>query len=123
MDLTGETMSSYNLNGMVLGDTRIGMIIARNNLTAKFNRQTRLVIDDEFSSSVLTYRVTKPFKVGGIYNGKGAMSFVLVEVNSEDDDNLDLYIADYYKYFPRRTDPETVDPGETKTDFGRTRWY
>lgn len=99
--LTGETISSYNDNGMALGDTRIAMTITRDRYTVQLNRENRFLIDDYDSKSVLAYRLTKPFKLGGVYNGHGAMSFVLSEVNTEDDDNFELHIADYYKYFPR----------------------
>ncbi len=99
--LTGETISSYNDNGMSLGDTRISMTIARDQYTVQLNRDNRFLIDDYESDTVLAYRLTKPFKLGGIYNGRGVMSFVLSEVNTEDDDNLELHIADYYKHFPK----------------------
>jgi hypothetical protein len=102
--LTGETLNSYDDNGMVLGDTRISLTIARDSETVKFNRKTRLLIDDYDSPTVLAYRITKPFKLGGVYNGHGAMSFVLVEVNTEDTDNFELHIADYYKWFPKEQD-------------------
>lgn len=122
MDLTGETMSSYNENGMVLGDTRISCTMSKNKYNTQFSRDTRLLIDDYESNSVLAYRITKPFKIGGVYNGKGAMRFVLTEVNTEDTDNLELHIANYYDYFPRPTDPEKFEPGETETRSGKKVW-
>ena len=105
--LTGETISSYNENGMSLGDTRISVSLARDEYTVQLNRGFRFLIDDEDSDTVLAYRLTKPFKIGGVYNGNGVMSFVMTEVNTEDDDNFDLRIADYYKHFPRETDGNT----------------
>lgn len=99
--LVGETVSQYNDNGMSLGDTRISMTIPRDPYTLKLSRDNRFLIDDYDSENVLAYRITKPFKIGGVYNGEGAITFVLIEVNTEDDDNLDLHIADYYKHFPR----------------------
>ena len=119
--LTGETISSYNENGMSLGDTRISLTISRDEYTVQFNRGCRFLIDDYDSKTVLAYRLTKPFKIGGVYNQKGAMTFVLTEVNTEDDDNFELHIADYYKYFPEEkpgcegehTAPEVlVKPGD-----------
>lgn len=99
--LTGETISSYNDNGMSLGDTRIAMTIPRDEYTVQLNRSHRFLIDDYDSGSVLAYRLTKPFKLGGVYNGHGSMSFVLTEANTEDSDNLELHIANYYDHFPR----------------------
>ncbi len=83
------------------GDTRISMTIARNEYTAKFKRETRFIIDDPDSPEKIAYLLTKPLKVGRFYNGNGVYVFVLQEVVTTDDDNLDLRIADYYKHFPR----------------------
>lgn len=102
--LAGETVSSYAGNGMSLGDTRISLVLPRDTETVKLSRENRFLIDDPLSEAVLSYRLTKPFKVGGVYNGHGVMSFILTEVNTEQNDNLDLMIADYYKYFPREKD-------------------
>lgn len=99
--LTGETMSSYNENGMSVGDTRISITLPRDEQTVKLGRTQRFLIDDYASENVLAYRISKPFKIGGVYNGRGAMSFVMTEVNTEEDDNLELHIADFYKWFPR----------------------
>lgn len=115
-------MSSYNENGMVLGDTRMSLTIARNSDTVQFGRDDRLLVDDYESKSVLAYRITKPLKVGGVYNGHGCLRFVMVEANTEDDDNLELHIANYYKYFPRRTDPVPVNPGDAKPVHGKKVW-
>jgi len=122
--LTGETVSSYNENGLVLGDTRISVSLARDEYTVQLNRSFRFLIDDEESQSVLAYRITKPFKIGGVYNGSGVMSFVLTEVNTEDDDNLELRIADYYQHFPRADGSvdASVVPGQTTTETGKKVW-
>jgi len=123
--LTGETVSMYNENGMSLGDTRISVSLARDEYTVKLGRDVRFLIDDEATDSVLAYRLTKPFKIGGVFNGHGVMSFVLTEVNTEDDDNLELRIADYYKHFPRTNAaaPSTtpVTPGDVNED-GKRVW-
>ena len=99
--LTGETMSRYVSNGLTLGDSRAWMLISRDADTVKLGRANRFLIDDEDSDTTLSYSLSKPFKLGGVFNKHGSMSFVLTEVNSEDDDNFELRIADYYKYFPR----------------------
>ena len=121
MDLTGETMSSYNENGMVLGDTRISMMIARDKYTVDFNRKTRFLIDDYDSDNVLAYRVSKPFKLGMVYNGRGVIPYVLVEANTEETDNFELHIANYYEHFPREGTPPEYVPG-TEERFGKKVW-
>ena len=98
--LTGE----YEDRNFVVtrGDSRISMMIARNDITSKFfDRDMRFLIDDEASPLKLAYLLTKPLKVGWNYGGYGVYKFVLQEVNTTEDDNQDLMIADYYKYFPR----------------------
>lgn len=112
--LTGETQGAYNDIDLYTGDTRITVRLPRNKYTIKITRNTRFLIDDPQSpngENVFAYRVTKPYKVGGVYNGKGVMSFVLVEENTTYDDNLELRIADYYKFFPREQKPD-VEPEE-----------
>lgn len=119
--LTGE----YEDRNFVVtrGDTRIAMTIARNEYTLKFNRECRFLIDDPDGETKIAYLLTKPFKLGGVYNGQGVYKFVLQEVNSTEDDNQELGIADYFKYFPReicvdpskgiRIDPETNNSSDT----------
>lgn len=96
--LTGE----YGDNQFIItrGDARVSMTIARDDYTIKLNRDNRFIIDDYSSPNVLAYRLTKPFKLGGTYNGNGVLCFVLQECNTEDSDNLELHIANYYDYFP-----------------------
>lgn len=89
------------------GDSRIAMTIARNNQTLKFTRDYRFLIDDPESPRKLAYTLSKPLKLGWSFNQQGAFKFVLQEVNSTDNDELNLGIADYYKHFPKET---TVDP-------------
>lgn len=100
--MAGETSSAYAGNGMVLGDTRISVVLARDKETARLTREHRFIIDDEDSPNKLTYRLTKPFKVGGLFDGRGVMSFIFTEANTESDDNVELGIADYYKHFPKK---------------------
>jgi hypothetical protein len=122
--LTGETISSYNDNGMSLGDTRISMIISRDSITARLGRHNRFLIDDNESDKVLAYRLTKPFKLGSVFNNHGAMAFVLSEVNTEDDDNFELLIADYYKYFPRQNNGNSGSGGSGSGNTGEKEvWF
>ena len=120
--LTGETMSSYNENGLVLGDTRIAVLLARDSYSVKLNRDCRFLIDDPDSDSVLAYRLTKPFKIGGVYGGNGVVSFVMTEVNTEDDDNFELRIADYYKHFPKNEGVTSPPPAQTDNN-GKRVWF
>ena len=95
--LTGE----YEDRDFVVtrGDTRIALIIARNENTSKFNRSTRFLIDEPGEEIMLAYQLTKPYKLGSVYNNEGVYNFVLQEVNSTKYDNHKLGIADYYKYY------------------------
>ena len=59
------------------------------------------------------------------YNDKGIFSFVLQEVVTTDNDNLELNIADYYKHFPKEnTNPDfdaPLDESHT-TPTGKKVW-
>ena len=103
------------------------MIIVNNEHTTKLKRGCRFLIDDADSETMLAYELTKPFKLGGVFNNQGVFKFVLQEVNTTDDDNQELRIADYYKQFPReetgRISPSlSIDPDNTTTDDGRKVW-
>lgn len=108
------------------GDSRLGMIIAKNEFTTKLKRGYRFLIDDADSELMLAYELTKPFKLSGVYNNQGIFKFVLQEVNTTDDDNQELRVADYYKHFPRVdgdvSPGNTIDPDNTTTDDGRKVW-
>lgn len=93
-------------------DSRIVLTIARNKDTVKFNRLNRFLIDDSDSPLKLSYQLTKPVKFGGVYNNQGVFKFVLQEVNSTADDNHELGIADYYKYFA----DDDIDDGDGADD-------
>ena len=99
--LTGE----WGDNNFIItwGDSRISVIIARDRYTLQFNREDRFLIDDYDSKNVLAYRLTKPFKLGGSFNGSGVLNLVMQECNTEDTDNFDLHIANYYKFFPKES--------------------
>lgn len=124
-DLTGE----YEDRNFVVtrGDSRIAMTIARNEMTAKLGRENRFLIDDPDSRLMLAYLLTKPFKLGGSYNGQGVFKFVLQEVNTTDNDNQQLGIADYYKYFPKtvtvdKTDGSVIDTDNVSEETGKRVW-
>ncbi len=106
--LTGE----YSDNDFIItrGDSRIALIIAKDRYTIRLNRDDRFLIDDYASPNVLAYRLTKPFKLGGGYDNRGILSFVLQECNTEDTDNFELHIANYYDHFPRKENDCTQEP-------------
>ena len=112
--LTGE----YEDRNFVVtrGDSRIAMTISKNEHTVRLSRESRFLIDDPDSEIKLSYLLTKPLKVGTIFNTNGVYSFVLQEVVSTDDDNHELGIADYYKYFPKAPSPAVPDSGESVVD-------
>ena len=103
------------------GDSRIALTIAKNKLTSVFHREMRFIIDDPESIEKMAYLLTKPLKVGSIYNNAGVYKFVLQEVVTTEDDNLDLMIADYYKHFPKdgnhnESDDDTINKEVTEED-------
>ena len=108
------------------GDTRIAMTITRNEKTAKFNRESRFLIDDDTAEVKLSYALTKPFKVGWTYDNEGVYKFVLQEVNSTEEDNHLLGIADYYKYYKKDNNydnkhEQIINP-ENTTEDGKKVW-
>jgi len=104
------------------------LTIGRNSDTAKLTRQMRFLIDDPESPNVMAYQLTKPLKVGTTYgiNGtiKGVFKFVIQEVNTTDDDNLELMIPDYYKHFPdeKPAPAPAPEPGPSIDDHGKENW-
>lgn len=110
--LTGE----YEDRNFVVtrGDSRISVQLAKNRYTSVLNRESRFLIDDEDSPHKLAYLLTKPFKKGATYNGKGTYKFVLQEVTATEYDNHELGIADYYHHFPKKDDVPSID--DTKPD-------
>lgn len=111
--LTGE----YGDNEYILvrGDSRLTLTLPRDRETIRLNRDNRFLIDDYDSPNVLAYRLTKPFKLGGTFTGNGILSFVLQECNTEDSDDMERHIANYYDYFPRTTVAEVEAPVEYGT--------
>lgn len=98
--LTGE----YSDRDFVVtrGDTRISLTLPKDSETILLERENRFIIDDYDAQQPLAYRLTKPFKLGGTFDGEGVLRFVLTECNTEDSDNLELHIPNYYDFFPRK---------------------
>ncbi len=110
------------------GDSRISLMLPKDSYTIRLNRDDRFLIDDYKSPNVLAYRLTKPFKLGGSYGDGGVLNFVLQECNTEDNDNLELHIANYYDHFPRGYKPPTTqdvgEPTPPKEDAsGKKVWF
>lgn len=125
--LTGE----YGDNEYILtrGDTRITVTLPIDEYTIKLNRKNRFLIDNFNSPTVLAYELTKPFKLGGTYGHGGVLSYVMQECNTEDTDNFELHIANYYKHFPRednqssQTSDATEFKNEQSSEQTGKRWF
>ncbi|MCQ2770655.1 MAG: hypothetical protein MJ236_02515 [Clostridia bacterium] len=91
------------------GDSRISIVIAQNDATCKLSRENRFLIDDPNTLTPMAYILSKPLKIGMTYNDAGVYKFVLQEVTGTGDDNKELMIADYYKYFPKEIKNEHSD--------------
>lgn len=101
------------------GDSRIAITIPRNEDTVKLDREIRFLVDDPDAPHKLAYTLSKPLKTGLSYNGsgvdfvnsathpdmaykpQGVFKFVMQEVTATKDDNHELGIADYYKYYDK----------------------
>lgn len=90
---------------MSIGDARVALTIGKDSETQKLRRGRRFLLDDVDAEEVLAYQITKPNRLFKVYNNAGAYRFVLSEVNSTDDDNKELRIADYYNWHPRYKKP------------------
>lgn len=119
--LTGELEDRHFI--VTRGDTRLSVTIARTPDALRLDRTTRFIIDDPDCHEHLAYVLTKPLRMGQVFNGNGVFSFIMQEVETTDDDNLDLLIADYYKHFPRRADDERpVFHGGTNPSADKEVW-
>lgn len=122
--LTGEYSDAFFV--ATRGDSRISITLPKDEETLALGRDARFIIDDYNAPSPLAYRLTKPFKLGGSYDDDGVLIFVLTECNTELDDNLDLHIADYYKYFPRENEIieniQIESIPDAAEDIGRRGW-
>lgn len=92
---------------MSIGDARIAITIGKDDETRHIRRGMRFVVDDLDVDEPLVYQLTKPNRLFNIYNGEGVFRYILNEVNATDDDNLELRIADYYTWLPKKDRPES----------------
>lgn len=122
--LTGE----YGDKDFIItrGDSRISLTLPKDSYTLRLNRDDRFLIDDYGSPNVLAYRLTKPFKLSGSFGENGVLSFVLQECNTEDSDNFELHIANYYDHFPRQHDvahrPDNGQAPQPEDSSGKKVW-
>lgn len=121
--MTGEYSDAFLV--ATKGDSRIAVTLPKDLETLALDRDVRFIIDDYAAPHPLAYRLTKPFKLGGSYDDNGVVIFVMTECNTEYDDNIELHIADYYKYFPREgvdSNNISVDVSTDDSDSGRRGW-
>ena len=118
--MVGEAEGKDNI--MARGDTRIAVTLPKNDKTVKLGRNMRFLIDDPESDVQMAYVLTKPIKVGQVYNDSGVFVFILQETQTTDNDNKELGIADYYKHFDKNGDiKEDVD--YDSDDTGKKVWF
>ena len=127
--LTGE----YGDNNYVLtrGDTRIAVTLPNDEYTIQLNRKNRFLIDHLNSPNILAYELTKPFKLGNSYGDDGVLCYVMQECNTEDGDNFELRIANYYDRFPTESGKDgqsenmqdTTSVGDVSHDSSGKRWF
>lgn len=116
-DGTKYIAGEYQDRTMAYGDARIAVTIGKDEETEKLVRGKRFLIDDhDVEQKVMAYKLTKTNKLFNNYSqnadsGEGAFRFVLTESNLEDNDNVELRIADYYSWKPKRERPKP-DPKE-----------
>ncbi len=99
-DGTKYLIGEYAEDIMAIGDARLALTIGKDDDTIELSRGARFLIDDPDSDVALAYQITKPNKLYNIYNGQGVFKFILNEVQSTDEDNVALRIADYTNWDP-----------------------
>lgn len=124
VDQANDSFSNGEKNGsgfdINIGDANALLIISSNDNTTKFDRTTRFLIDSYDSKDVLAYRVVNPFRLFGGTNKSGVIYLSLSECNIEATDNVDLHIANYYKFFGEDTSP---DRNEDEITDNKKVWF
>ena len=112
--LTGELEDRHFI--ITRGDARIAITMPRNKDTEKLGRKNRFIVDLPESEDMLCFILSKPLKVGRTYGkdneNDGVFKFVLQEVTATGDDNFELRVADYYKYYPKDVELPEPDHGQ-----------
>lgn len=115
--LTGEIEDRYYFT--TRGDSRISIQLSKNPETSALNRKSRFLIDNDDTPHKLAYQLTKPLKIGGVFNGVGTFKFVCQEVTATELDHQELGIANYYKHFPKQTVSGIVPPTPDRPDMDK----
>lgn len=100
-----------------VGDARIAVTVPKDSDTINLKRGNRFLIDDVNTEEILAYQITKPNRLYNIFNNNGIYRYILKEVNTTDNDNLELRVADYYQpSMNTDTDsfPDIVDDNDEK---------
>lgn len=98
---------------LTIGDARIAITIPKDSDTVDLNRGKRFIVDDVDSTEPIAYEITKPNRLFSIFENEGVYRFILKEVNTTANDNLELRIADYYsRITPTEPAPEPNTGGE-----------
>ena len=69
----------------------------------------------------MAYVLTKPFRLYNSFNGKGVYRFILQEVSTTDNDNHELGIADYYKYYSKNEEKENIHNSQSPSKKSRKK--
>lgn len=101
VDGTKYLIGEKNGNIMSIGDARFAVTLAKDDETKKIKRGQRFLIDDPDADETLAFQITKPNRFFNLYNGEGVYRYILNEVNTTDNDNIEAGIADYYSWYPR----------------------
>lgn len=97
------------------GDSRVALTLARNKHSIKLDRSNRFLLDDTDAPRPLAYALTKPLKLGWTFNDEGTFKFVLQEVATTENDNIEMGIADYYKHFPKNNGTNITEAPDAET--------
>lgn len=115
--LTGEYSDRQYI--VTRGDSRLALTIPKDNYTSKLDRNVRFIIDADDTDDHMAFRLTKPIRVGATFGDDGIYAFELTECNTEDGDNFELRIANYYDHFPK---PNADNTTITTDTHGKTGW-
>ena len=82
-----------------------------------------MIDDPDTTDGPFAFRLTKPLRIGSSYGDAGCLKFVLSECATEDTDDIENGIANYYRYFPRtEQDAPALNP-DTASDTGKKVWF
>lgn len=117
-DSSDSGVSHDSDRAMRFGDTQIHMVICKNEFTQAFGREDRFLIDDIDAPHKLSFNISRPMKMWANGMDNRLYDFVLEESSATEDDNHELGVADYYKYFSRNGEEPvfpTTDPQDNNT--------